>query len=136
MRGAIKYLDRYKQSKLISYEGMERHRKITPTDIDGFIDYNGNAFVYMDAKLLGTPVQLGQRMALEHIIDSHCMAGHYSLAMIFEHDCYDSSEVINAKYCKVDTVYWEGLWRKESTRTVIEVIQAFENWLFNKGIEI
>lgn len=48
-RGEIKFIDRYKQ--LISYEGLERHRKITPTDIDGVIDYNGNAFIFLEGKL-------------------------------------------------------------------------------------
>jgi hypothetical protein len=116
---------------------MERHRKITPTDIDGFIDYNGNAFVYMDAKLLGAPIQIGQKMALEHVVDSHCMAGNYSIALIFEHECYDTDEIIDAKYCRVDTVYWDGYWRKEKgNRTVLEVVRSFENWLFNKGIAI
>jgi len=49
IRGLIKYPSRYKQ--LISFEGLERHRKITPTDIDGLIDYAGNAFFYMECKL-------------------------------------------------------------------------------------
>ena len=47
-RGSIKFPVRYKQ--LITYEGMERMQKLTPTNIAGLIDYNGNAFIFIECK--------------------------------------------------------------------------------------
>ena len=66
----INHPQRAKQ--IISFEGMERtDRDIIPTDIDGFIDYRGKVFVYMEAKLVGAQFPDGQRWALESAVKSH-----------------------------------------------------------------
>tara|TARA_Y100000310_G_C20579340_1_gene762158 strand:+ start:854 stop:1306 length:453 start_codon:yes stop_codon:yes gene_type:complete len=110
VRGEIKYRDRAKQ--LISYRRLERMRNITPTDIDGFIDYNGNAFVYMDAKLYEKEIDFGQKRAFENVINSHGKAGHPTCAIIFRHNS-PSNEDIMAHSCYVDDYYsnlkWNGM---------------------------
>ncbi len=42
---------------------------ISPTDIDGYIDYHGKSHIFFEIKLAGTPVKLGQRIAMERICD-------------------------------------------------------------------
>ena len=117
----INHPERAKQ--IISFEGMERRRKIIPTDIDGFIDYGGKGFVYMEAKLVGADVPDGQRWALERAVQSHDQVkgkeeekGHKACAVLFRHNT-QAEEVIIAKDQNVDEMYFEHEdeydWRKK-----------------------
>lgn len=137
-RGKIKYLDRYKQ--LISYEGLERHRKITPTDIDGFIDYNGNAFFYIEGKEESRykrgGLDTGQKRAIQNLIKSNTMAGHAAAAVIFTHTC-SVNEIINAKDMKIVEAYFDRKWHKlNGSCTLSDAIDRFEKYCENKGIYI
>lgn len=134
-RGKIKYLERYKQ--LISYEGLRRRRNITPTDIDGFIDYGGVSFVYIDGKLVNKRIDYGQKMAYEHAVDSHSTAGHESCAIIFEHN-EPPENIIMAHEKIVIWIYYDKKWSDVSStgRTVIETIEAWGKHCEDKGIKL
>lgn len=84
-RGTIKYIARYLQGKLISFEGMESDRGITPTDIDGFTDYKGNAALIQELKVFGAPFEYGQRTALENFVKTYKQAGKVACAVLYEH---------------------------------------------------
>jgi len=138
IRGSIRHLDRYKQ--LISFEGLERHRKITPTDIDGLIDYAGNAFFYMECKLESryneAGLDYGQRRAIENLIESHRMAGHLAMAIIFVHNCLPE-ELIIARDMNVREVYFEHKWKTpKSNWLVINAINWFENYCKKNNVHI
>ena len=109
----INHPERAKQ--IISFEGMERRRGIIPTDIDGFIDYKGGVFVYMEAKLINAPVTVGQRLALENVVKSHEQAQNKACSIIFRHDT-EAKDIIIAKDQVVDETYFklngELEWRK------------------------
>ncbi len=132
-RGSIKYIDRYKQ--LISYEGMERRRKITPTDIDGFIDYSGKVFVYLECKLEGKGMDYGQRFAFENIINSHNKAGNLAIAILFVHNC-KPDEIIIAKDKQAIGFYTGKGWKniESEVKTVLDVIIEWEKYCEKKGI--
>jgi hypothetical protein len=84
-RGVIQNKARAKQ--LFSFKDLQRMRNITPTDIDGLIDYNGRAFVYLEGKYgRDKKLEQGQRMALEHVVDSHWKSGHPSMVLNFWHE--------------------------------------------------
>ena len=128
IRGSIKFIDRYKQ--LISFEGLERHRHITPMDIDGFIDYAGNAFFYMECKLeskyIETGLDMGQKYAIEHIIDAHIMANKMAAAIIFIHNS-NPDEIIMARDMIVKEFYFDHKWRMANDScTVLDAIEWFE----------
>ena len=110
VRGNIIHRERARQ--IISYSGLVRHRNITPTDIDGFIDYNGNAFIYMDAKLEGKGIEFGQKRAFENLVKSHAKAKHPTCAIIFRHNTLAEQDII-ANECYVDDYYcnmdWEDM---------------------------
>jgi len=133
----IKHPERAKQ--IISFEGLERHRKIMPTDIDGFIDYNGSSFVYIEAKLDRTPVQYGQRMAFENVVKSHDISGHKSCAVIIRHNTRPE-EIIVAKDQIVDEFYfkYESVyeWRmpKEHNYNLLDFLKWWELECGRKGI--
>lgn len=84
-RGVIRNIGRAKQ--LNDFSGLLRPRNITPTDIDGLIDYGGKAFVYIEGKVKGKNLseEKGQKMALENVILSHWTAQHPSALVLFEH---------------------------------------------------
>lgn len=130
-RGKIRFVDRYKQ--LISYEGMMRRRKITPTDIDGMIDYNGICFVYIEGKHRDAPMEYGQQKAIEHMVDSHVKAGHPSCAIVFRHDC-DADTIIMAKDQYVDKIYYQYEWKDPNySVTVLGFIEKWEAYWDKKG---
>lgn len=128
-RGTIKYLNRFKQ--VISFEGMERLRRITPTDIDGFIDYGGKFFIYMECKHEGKDLEYGQRLAMENIVKSHTMAGHRACAIWF---CHNSSyeDVIICKDQVVKSIYGgkngKLRWINVYNKTVIQIIETLEKY--------
>jgi len=138
IRGTIKYKKRYKQ--LISYEGLERHRKITPMDIDGFIDYAGNAFFYMECKhesiYFEKGLEPGQKKAIENLIESHRIAGNLASAIIFTHHC-NPDEIIIAKDMMVREIYFEHKWScPKNGLTVLRAIERFENYCKKQNIYI
>lgn len=90
-RGVIQNKKRGKQ--LNSFKDLIRMRNITPTDIDGLIDYNGNAFVYLEGKCKDKTMDTGQRLALEHLVKSHWKANNPAMALLFWHDTPIGSEV-------------------------------------------
>jgi hypothetical protein len=133
-RGKIKYPNRYKQP--ISYEGMMRRRKITPTDVDGLIDYNGVSFVYIEGKHKDAPLEAGQRKAIEHIVNSHVKAGHPSCAIIFRHEC-DANTTIIAKDQLVDRIYYQYKWEPPKyTCTVLGFIEKWEGYWDSKNVKL
>jgi hypothetical protein len=132
-RGEIRNQERYKQ--LISYKGMVRHRNITPTDIDTFIDYNGNAFVYGDAKLIGEKISYGQKTAFENIANSHNNSGRPTIVFVYRHSTPPEEEIIAAN-CIVSEIYWRDKWHYGEFGTLIECVTKFEFFCKNKNINL
>ena len=123
----IKFPER--NSQIIDFAGLNRRRGITPTDIDGFIDYGGNAFVYFDAKIDGVPVSKGQRMAYRK-------AGNRAVAFIFRHNTPHEESVIASEGI-VDEIYTTSGWEKRKDRqTVIELIEEIERVWDKAGIKL
>ena len=130
----IKFPER--NSQIIDFAGLNRRRGITPTDIDGFIDYGGNAFIYFDAKIDGVPVSKGQRMAYENIVNSHRKAGNRAVAFIFRHNTPHEESVIASEGI-VDEIYTTSGWEKRKDRqTVIELIEEIERVWDKAGIKL
>jgi hypothetical protein len=138
-RGTIKYLNRYKQSKLISYEGMVRRRNITPTDIDGFIDYNGRVFIWLEGKLIDKNLDFGQELALMHLVQMAKDAGRFACVIVFYFlDPEDSIIVAKDKYVykTYDSISLE--WKEpKNPVTLLRYIEQIESYCENKlGIQL
>lgn len=128
-RGVIK--NRSRQKQIHDFSGLKRLRNITPTDIDGLLDYNGKNFIYLEGKVYGNEMFYGQKLALENAVKSHCEAGHPSIAIIYEHWIPPNKDV-NVAECIASKVYSKrdnGNYEWQSTQgewTVLELIDAFE----------
>lgn len=82
-----------------------RYGSITPTDIDGVIDYHDFVWVLFEAKLAGKDVPRGQRLALERLIQNAYRARKHGIALIIEHEVDDCRKDVYAKDCMVREVY-------------------------------
>lgn len=144
-RGVIRNKERGKQ--LNSFKGMIRKRNITPTDIDGFIDYAGSAFIYLEGKIEKAEFVEGQKRALMAAVLSHWKAGHPSMALLYEHNVPATEEIpvgwmiVKAVFCLKQipclmrvphkdgqplyplNEYW---FHTQTKTTVLEAIEIFE----------
>jgi hypothetical protein len=82
-RGVIK--NREYATRVRDFSGL-RFGKITPTDIDGLIDFKDKAFVLLETKYIGGQMPLGQRLAIERLADIIEETGRKSIALVAEYD--------------------------------------------------
>lgn len=60
---------------------------ISPTDIDGFLDFGNKLFVFIETKFGDSQLQYGQRLALERLCDAtHNPPSRNSIVLITRHD--------------------------------------------------
>lgn len=127
-RGVIYFRDRQKQ--INDFRNLKRMSNITPIDIDGFIDYRGKNFIYLEGKLNGADLPNGQRLALENAVISHCDSGHDSIAIVYEH-WIPSHLDVDVANCRVKKIFHrqEGKyswWENEGDHKVIDLVERFE----------
>lgn len=101
-RGVIYNRERKKQ--IIDFRGM-RYGSITPTDVDGFLDFGNKLFVYFEIKHDDAPLPYGQRLALERICISHYNSGIPCYIIVARHMVHDCSRDIHAGETIVSEVY-------------------------------
>jgi len=133
-KSLIKNKDRARQ--LMLFDGLVRHRGISPTDIDGLIDYKGNAFILLEGKLTGTPILNGQKMAIENLCKAIISGGKECIALVFEHQTKSSNDIF-VKNCLVRKIYISGCWRDPKFNiSVIQAVDLIEAYFKQKNIEI
>lgn len=134
-RGDIKFKGRAKQ--LNSFSGMIRRRNITPTDIDGIIDYDGKAFVILEGKYGDAELPKGQKMALENLANTILSANKRVVVIIYRHFVHDTNKDINVSKQLVSDIYFKRKWDKITVeKNVLEVIEMFENHCDNNNYQI
>jgi len=105
IRGIIRNRDRKQQ--IIDFSGL-RYGLITPTDIDGVIEYKNSCFLFMEFKCsFGAKIPAGQRIALERLCDG------LDRPAILIHAVHDAQigQDINARNSFVYRYYWKGKWK-------------------------
>jgi hypothetical protein len=80
---------------------------ITPTDIDGFIDFGNKHFIFLETKYKKSKLIGGQRLALERLCDATTIAGIESLVIIASHDGIGD---IDVGTCKVTEYRYKFRW--------------------------
>lgn len=106
-RGVIR--NREFAQQLRDFSGL-RFGRITPTDIDGFMDFGDRLFVVMEGKHIGSALQTGQRLALERLVDAcHCPPRRIAVALILDHTEAADKDVDFAM-CVVRSMRWNGKW--------------------------
>lgn len=134
-RGNIKHKGRAQQ--INSFNGMIRRRNITPTDIDGIIDYGGKAFVILEGKYGDADLPKGQRMALENLANTILEAKKKSVVIVYRHYIHNVNDEVNVSKQLVSEIYWKRKWFKIGyDKTVIQIIEIFENDCDSKNYNI
>lgn len=105
-----------------------RWGKITPTNIDGFVEFGGRVFVFIETKFAGAELPAGQRLALERLCDAVEDGNKYALAVVAEHECEVGME-IDAAALPVHEIRWRRKWRtKHSFGTLRELVDSFRKF--------
>lgn len=125
-RGNIKNKGRAQQ--INSFSGLIRRRNITPTDIDGLIDYNGKAFIILEGKYGDAELPKGQRMALENLANAMLDGSKKVVVIIFRHNIHNVNEEINVSTQPVTEIYFKRKWFQISLKSTLQVIEIFEKY--------
>jgi hypothetical protein len=89
------------------YSGL-RWEKITPTDIDGFLDFGGRLFIIIELKYEDADMPNGQKLALERICDACQKGGAESYILIGSHS--NATGDIDGANATVIECYYKGRW--------------------------
>jgi hypothetical protein len=121
-RGKIKNHEASLQVK--DYSGIKYRGGITPTDIDGFIEINNEAFIFIELKHRDRPLPYGQRLALERLCDN---LSKPSIVLVCSHSTPLDQE-IDAASVIVKEVRWAGKWIQRHPEPLKSVIDSFLVW--------
>jgi len=95
---------------------------ITPTDIDGFIEYKDKCFIFVETKHNNAKLPFGQRLAFERLADA-CNKYKPTLFIIGSHNTIGDIDFAN---CLVTEYRFDFKWRiQETTITVKDMIMRF-----------
>lgn len=112
-------MHRDRARQIVDFSGMLFNYKITPTDIDGLIEYRNKCFVFFEIKYKNdegvAPLPFGQGLALKRIVDS---LNKPAVLLIASHCVFDYSVDIDAAKCIVERYYWMGEWYKPRSKTL------------------
>lgn len=97
-RGQIVFRDRARQIR--DFSGL-LFNTITPTDIDGLIEYHDKAYILIELKYGDSPISEGQKLALERLTDDLRKVGKLTLCIIARHDNADPKDDIDVAQCIV-----------------------------------
>jgi hypothetical protein len=106
-RGIIQNPERARQ--IIDFSGI-RFKNITPTDIDGLIEYKNIAYVLMEFKHREAEMPHGQSLALTRMVDDFDRQGKYATLLVCEHYVDDPKADIIARDTNVRRYYYRGKW--------------------------
>ena len=119
-RGKINHRSRARQ--INDFSNMQFDGGITPTDIDGLIEYDDKCFILFEIKLHDAPVPNGQKLALVRLVDN---LSKPALLVIASHDVEDANMDIDVSKCVVTDYYSFGTWRDGNGRSLKSLTHYF-----------
>lgn len=117
-----------RMKQLIDFKGLDIDGYIYPTDIDGLIEYKDSEYIIFEIKYGDAVVPIGQRLALQRMVDDFTKAGKQAVAFICEHTVRDSSKQVVAAWCKVREIYYGGEKEWRAPTRFITVRQAVDSF--------
>lgn len=120
-RGVVRSIARATQH--IDFSGL-RWSKITPTNIDGVLDFAKRLFGFLEFKMAGAPFPAGQRYLFEAIRQAIVRGETMCVVLIAEHEAIDARMPIVASTAAVieilDGPEWRAPLRPVTVREAIE----------------
>ena len=130
-RGEIHSRERAKQLRDFS---SLLYGKITPTDIDGLIEYHNKGYILIEIKLQGIPLSFGQQLALERITDDLTRSGKPTICIVADHDVSDPTEDIDVAKAIVRKYRVDSEWKMfQNLHTTKQAIDSFISQRLNRG---
>ena len=124
--------DRFKQPLL--FEGMNIG-KMYPTDIDALTEYHNWFFIIMEVKGEGVPLNQGQTLALQRLVDTIEDAGKVAVLYICRHNVEDNTQPIFLKDTVVTEAYYGREWRNVIPITAGDEWYDAMDWAMNEERE-
>lgn len=121
----------YRMKQLIDFKGLEVDGYIYPTDIDGLIEYKDSEYILFEVKYGSAEVPLGQKLAIQRMVDDFTKVGKQAVAFVCEHTVRDANKPVVAAWCKVREIYYgkEKQWRAPDNEiTVREAVDSFQRY--------
>jgi hypothetical protein len=119
-RGVIRNREYGKQ--LRDFSGLRFEKGITPTDIDGFVEFGNRVFVLIETKFDGAVMSWGQRTALERLADAISRGGDkHAILIIATHNSAAEFDV-DVGNCLVTEYRVRGLWKKPSGKITVKAL--------------
>ena len=125
-RGKIYNTQRAKQ--LRDFSGL-RFGNITPTDIDGLIEYKNKAYVIIELKYRENELPPGQKLALERLADNLQKSGKTTLLILASHNQTNPNDEIDVANSTITSYRYKGKWYLQNQFTVLELVKSFLNWI-------
>lgn len=123
-RGIIQNRERARQ--INDFRNLRMKRNITPTDIDGYFEYDDKAFIFYELKHGEARPSHGQSLAFTRIVDAINETGKDAVLFLCSHDVDDPEQDVDAAESKVvgcylgkKTAYFDDesgtyrVWRKD-----------------------
>lgn len=130
MRGSI--YNRFRAAQLRDFSGL-LYGNITPTDIDGLIEYKNRCFVFMETKKEGNDLPYGQMLALRRVCDAISNPiKKPSILFITEHNNGNGEDIDFARTI-VRQIYHKGTLRNPKTKE-LTLKSAIDIYLTSLGI--
>jgi len=121
-RGQIQFRERSRQ--VIDFSGLQ-YGNITPTDIDGLIEYKDKAYAIIEMKYGKAEMPKGQKLAIERMVNDLASKGKLATAFLCEHYVANTDDDIVASKAIVRSCYYNGYWRDDGKRTLKSRLDAF-----------
>jgi hypothetical protein len=126
-RGQIRNREQY--GKIKDYSGLT-YGKITPGDIDGFVEFRDKLFVFIEIKHNEAKLPTGQKLALERLCDALQESGRTS-AVLVAVDRTDAGD-IDVAALPVELYRYRKEWRVPksscSVRQAVESLMAHADY--------
>jgi hypothetical protein len=104
--------------------------KITPTDVDMFVEFGDKLFIFGEIKYDNADMPYGQELALVRICDAVYESGRESVLLVISHNDEDGD--VNVARALVVKYRYEKRWHiPQKKTTVLEAIEHMKKWITN-----
>jgi hypothetical protein len=87
------------------------------------MDFQGRVFVFVELKLEGAPLTLGQQIHLQALVDAIVAGGKKAIAILAHHDARNPEGDVEARLARVFKVYTgekKGQWAQPERKTPLD----------------
>ncbi len=120
-RGAIR--NREHSTQVIDYSGL-RYGNITPTNIEGAMDFGGKAFIYLEYKYGDAPLPRGQELYFERQVEKLSVP---AIVIVGSHNTHGDIDGANCRATRTYYKKWVALAESLTVREVIDKFLSFHD---------